>query len=118
MSSDSIIINRGRGPEIAGTRITVFDIMDYTSEDWDHEEIAELFRLSVDQVAAAVEYIEQHEDELLPQYLKMLVRDMRGNPPEIQAKLDAIREKMKPVWEELRRKRRQANGNAGDSSGC
>ncbi len=23
------IINRGRGPEIAGTRITVYDIMDY-----------------------------------------------------------------------------------------
>jgi uncharacterized protein (DUF433 family) len=23
------IINRGRGPEIAGTRITVYDILDY-----------------------------------------------------------------------------------------
>src|SRR5262249_35113813 len=28
------IINRGRGPEIAGTRITVYDIMDYYQLGW------------------------------------------------------------------------------------
>jgi hypothetical protein len=30
------IIDRGRGPEIAGTRITVYDILDYTTIGWHH----------------------------------------------------------------------------------
>jgi len=28
------IINRGRGPEIEGTRITVYDVLDYTKHGW------------------------------------------------------------------------------------
>ncbi len=34
------IIERGRGPEIAGTRITVFDVMDYLKDGWYRESIA------------------------------------------------------------------------------
>ena len=40
------IIDRGRGPEIAGSRITVFDVLDYLEEGWDSMEIALFFRLS------------------------------------------------------------------------
>jgi uncharacterized protein (DUF433 family) len=32
--TESVIIDRGRGPEIAGTRITVYDIVDYLEEGW------------------------------------------------------------------------------------
>jgi uncharacterized protein (DUF433 family) len=39
------IINRGRGPEIEGTRITVCDVMDYLQEGWGYDQIAGLFRL-------------------------------------------------------------------------
>ena len=31
------IINRGRGPEIEGTRITVYDVMDYLQEGWRYD---------------------------------------------------------------------------------
>jgi uncharacterized protein (DUF433 family) len=89
-SEGPVIINRGRGPEIKGTRITVFDILDYTTRNWEHADIAELFRLSLHQVQEAVRYIESHTEELMPQYQEMLDRDARGNPPEIQAKLDGI----------------------------
>jgi uncharacterized protein (DUF433 family) len=40
------IINRGRGPEIEGTRITVYDVLDYTKHGWHRDRIAALFRLS------------------------------------------------------------------------
>jgi len=40
------IIDRGRGPEIAGTRITVYDVMNYLQEGWRYDQIAGLFRLS------------------------------------------------------------------------
>jgi uncharacterized protein (DUF433 family) len=39
------IINRGRGPEIAGTRITVYDILDYTTMGWHHTAIAGWLRI-------------------------------------------------------------------------
>jgi uncharacterized protein (DUF433 family) len=97
------IINRGRGPEIAGTRITVYDIMDYYKQGWHHTTIAATLRLSSAQVQAAIQYIEEPKDEVLRNYQKILERCARGNPPEIQAKLDAIHEECQALWAERRR---------------
>jgi uncharacterized protein (DUF433 family) len=60
------IIDRGRGPEIAGTRITVYDILDYVNIGWHHTAIAAMFRISSRQVQAAIQYIEDHEEEVWP----------------------------------------------------
>ena len=35
------IIDRGRGPEIAGTRITVYDVLDYHKSEWHRDMIAD-----------------------------------------------------------------------------
>jgi uncharacterized protein (DUF433 family) len=58
------IINRGRGPEIAGTRITVYDVMDYYKHGWHRDQIAALFRLSSRDIQAAIDYIEAHKEKL------------------------------------------------------
>ena len=39
---DGIIIDRGRGPEIRGTRITVYDVLDYWKDGWRYDQIAGL----------------------------------------------------------------------------
>jgi uncharacterized protein (DUF433 family) len=91
------IISRGRGPEIEGTRITVYDIWDYARKDWHRDAIAVWLRLSSAQVLAALDYIEQHKDDVLAEYERILERARRGNPPEMQAKLDAIREKSRAI---------------------
>jgi len=98
------IINRGRGPEIEGTRITVYDIWDYAQENWHRDRIAIWLRLSSAQVAAALEYIEQHKQEVLAGYERILERESRGNPPELQAKLDAIHEEFQAMLAERRAK--------------
>src|SRR5215470_12651002 len=92
------IINRGRGPEIAGTRITVYDVLDYYRDGWHHTAIAGWLRLSSDQVLAAIRYIEEHKEEVLAGYRAILERAARGNPPEVQAKLDAIEAKYRELW--------------------
>lgn len=117
-TTDQIIIDRGRGPEIAGTRITVYDILDYTTKNWHHTAIAALLRISSDQVLAAIDYIDRHRDEIMPKYEHMLERARQGNPPEIQAKLDAIRKKNRPMWEERKRKWNMENGDEGDCGRC
>jgi uncharacterized protein (DUF433 family) len=83
------IVNRGRGPEIAGTRITVYDILDYAEAGWHHTTIAATLRLSSAQVQAALDFIGEHRDEVMSAYREILDREARGNPPEVQARADA-----------------------------
>jgi uncharacterized protein (DUF433 family) len=109
------IHDRGRGPEIIGTRITVYDVMDYLELGWHHTEIALLFRLSSDQVLAAVGYINEHREEVEAEYRKMLERDAKGNPPELQAKLDATHAKFGPLLEERRGKQEARTSHAQDN---
>jgi len=61
---DAVIIDRGRGPEIAGTRITVYDIFDHLEGNISPQEIALIFRLSQEQVGAAIAYIEEHKEDV------------------------------------------------------
>jgi len=107
---NTTIMDRGRGPEIAGTRITVYDILDYTRRDWHHTAIASLFGLSSQQVLAAIQYIDEHRDEVIAEYEGMVQRDARGNPPEIQARLDAIHRECQTLWAQ----RRGALATSGD----
>lgn len=107
------IINRGRGPEIEGTRITVYDVLDYLEEGWPTAEIAHFFHLDTSQVDAAVRYIEDHRVEVTEQYRLILERSARGNPPELQAKLDAGHERFLAMV----RERQQANGRGGQDAG-
>jgi uncharacterized protein (DUF433 family) len=90
---EEFIHDRGRGPEIKGTRITVYAILDYLLLAWDANQIAVQFRLSTEQVRAAVDYINAHTLEVMRNYVKILERAERGNPPEVQAILDANHEK-------------------------
>ncbi len=111
------IIERGRGPEIAGSRITVFDVLDYLQEGWDPTEIALFFRLSTRQVDVAVRYIEEHKDEVMEEYQRILERSARGNPPELQAKLDAGHELFLAMVRDRQKAKTQESPDAGDSRG-
>ena len=73
-TADATIINRGRGPEIAGTRITVYDVMDYLKHGWHRDRIAALFRLSSRDIQAAIDYIDQHRERIEADYQAILER--------------------------------------------
>ena len=104
------IIDRGRGPEIAGTRITVYDVMDYYKQGWHHATIALHCGVSSAEVLAAIQYIEEHQKEVKAEYQKILERCARGNPPEVRAKLKATRARLRARLEELKRKNGRAKG--------
>src|SRR5713101_6059158 len=91
------IIDRGRGPEIAGTRITVYDVWDYLKEGCHHTAIATTLRISSAQVQAAILYIDEHKEEVLAEYQKMLDREAQGNSPEIKNKLQASHAKLQAL---------------------
>jgi uncharacterized protein (DUF433 family) len=72
---------------IAGTRITVYDVFHYLEAGrWTPAEIAEALRLSPEQLDAAIEYIDEHRDEMMAVHRRIEERNARGNPPEVEAK--------------------------------
>ena len=73
------LIDRGPGPEIEGTRITVYDVMDYLQEGWRYDQIAGLFRLLPDDVQAAIQYIEAHYAEVMADYQQILARHSQSS---------------------------------------
>ena len=90
------IINRGRGPEIEGSRITVYDVMDYSQQGWHRDRIAALFRLSSQDIQAALDYITTHEDEVIQAYQEIRTRHERyPYTPEVKAKIAASRQRAK-----------------------
>ena len=107
------IINRGRGPEIAGTRITVYDIIDYWQTGWHHTAIAAQFRLSSAQVLAAIRYIEEHKEDVMAAYQRILERSASyKNSPEVEAKLVESRAKLRAFRENLRAAKTEGSGDA------
>ena len=112
------IIDRGRGPEIEGTRITVYDIVDYWKKGWQHDQIAGLFRLPPDDVQEAIWYIEQYRDEVMAEYQKILDRHRNYEyPPEVKDKLNRNREKFLAKLNELQARATTEAQHAGNHGG-
>lgn len=85
--SASLIHDRGRGPELVGTRITVYNLMPYfTDPTVTEEQICQLCNLTKAQVAAARAYVFEHADVVLAQHLKIEERNAQGNSPEVREK--------------------------------
>jgi uncharacterized protein (DUF433 family) len=93
----------GQTQRILGSRITVYDILDYHKIGWHRDEIAALFDLSSRQVEAAIRYIEEHRDDVTAEYERILARHARGNPPELDAKLSAAHERLQSMLRERQR---------------
>jgi uncharacterized protein (DUF433 family) len=113
VAMESVILNNRR---IAGTRISVYDVYYYLVNDWKPAEIAELLRLSAEQVQAAIQYIQGHHAEVVAVHQEIEDRNAQGNPPEIEAKLAASHARFQALVKERRRRKQEADG-AGYSSG-
>jgi uncharacterized protein (DUF433 family) len=88
---------------IAGPRITVCDVLHHLENDWPTNEIEEVLGLSNEQVRAAVEYIDAHRDEVMRVHQRIKERNARGNPPDVQARLEAARAR-RSAWLEQQHK--------------
>jgi uncharacterized protein (DUF433 family) len=103
------IVDRGDGLKIKGTRITVYTVVEYLLGAWSKQRIADLLQLREEQVQAAIDYIEANDLEVLRTYVKILERIRRGNPPEIQAKLEASRERLRELMRQINEVKAQAD---------
>ena len=92
--SEPRVLDRGDGPRIEGTRITVYTILEYLRAGRTRDWIAAMLNLSSRQVQVAMDYIRDHEAEVNAEYENILARIKKGNPPQVESQLRANREKV------------------------
>jgi uncharacterized protein (DUF433 family) len=119
------IHDRGRGPELKGTRITVYDIIPYRLGGRSPAEIADILRpgypaITAGHIEALFRYMDDHHEEVMAVHRKIEERIARGNPPEVEEKLKQSRAKIEALREEFRKRREQSaltNGKRDDRTG-
>jgi uncharacterized protein (DUF433 family) len=109
---DTIVNNR-----IAGTRITVWDVLHYLENGRSPEYIAGVLPVTVEQVKATMRYIEENKEYVMAVHRQIEERIARGNPPEIEAKLVESRAKRLALMEQFRKAKRQEGNGEGDHHG-
>ncbi|MEH1856005.1 MAG: DUF433 domain-containing protein [Nostoc sp.] len=67
-NGQAAIIRTERGLTIAGTRITLYDVMDYVTEQYPPKFIRGLFDLTEEQINAALAYIETNRADVEAEY--------------------------------------------------
>ena len=72
VSTSSAVIRTERGLTIAGTRITLYDIMDYLTVGWPAKLIGDRLGLTHEQIDAAIRYIEEHRATVEAEYQQLL----------------------------------------------
>lgn len=82
------VIRTGRGLTVAGTRITLYAIMDFIKEDYPPKLIRHKFNLTEQQMADVLAYIEEHRDEVEAEYRQVIAEG----------------EERRREWEEKRKK--------------
>ncbi|HLX59825.1 MAG TPA: DUF433 domain-containing protein [Planctomycetota bacterium] len=82
----SVQINKfGR---IDGSRTTVYHVMDYYKKNTPPDEIVKWLPLTLEQVRAAIDFIDANKADVLLHYQKMLARCEKGGPPEIEERIN------------------------------
>lgn len=89
------VVDRGDGPKIEGTRITVYTVLDYLHAGRTRDWIAALLHLSSEQVQAAMDYIRDHNTQVNAEYEAIVARIEKGNPAQVEEQLRANRAKVK-----------------------
>jgi uncharacterized protein (DUF433 family) len=71
-NKQSSIIRTERGLTIAGTRITLYDVMDHLKAQYPPKFIRDAFNLTDEQIRIALSYIETHRTEVEAEYQEIL----------------------------------------------
>jgi uncharacterized protein (DUF433 family) len=72
MDDEPTVIRTSRGLTINGTRITLYDVMDYVCAEQSREYVQEILRLTDRQITDALAYIEEHRPEVEAEYQQVL----------------------------------------------
>ena len=88
-NGQAVIIRTERGLTIAGTRLTIYDVMDFLKAQYPPKLIRDKFNLTDNQINAALAYIEANPAQIETEYQQVL----------------QTREEIRQYWEKRNRER-------------
>ena len=114
MQREITIINRGRGPQLSTSRITVQDVLPYLQLNYSYDEIREIMpSLSVAEIQVLERYVNEHREEVMEVDRRIRARNAtRKNPPEVEEILRRGREE-RLSWLDSRRRNSEAPNGEG-----
>ncbi|MEL6490423.1 MAG: DUF433 domain-containing protein [Cyanobacteria bacterium J06634_6] len=111
------IVRTERGLSISGTRITIYDVMDYVTADYPTHFIQGLFNLSEAQIETALQYIQNNRSLVEAEYQQVLQESeelqqhykQQNHERRLRSQQSPPKPGMEAAWEKLRvqRARRQ-----------
>jgi hypothetical protein len=102
-----------QGPEILGTRLTVYHLLDsFLDPTVTESDLCRLYNLTPQQVAAARAFVLTNAETVLAQHLKIEERLAAGNPPQVREVAERARATFQSFREWL--SERQAASHAED----
>ncbi len=119
MKADIQIIDRGRGPQLSTSRITVQDLVPYFQRQCSYDEIIQSMPvLTVDEIQVVERYIHEHHDAVMEQDRRIRERNAgRKNPPEVEEILRRGGAKMAALREEFKKKKQPQKWSGDGASG-
>jgi uncharacterized protein (DUF433 family) len=110
MKTEITIVDRGRGPQLSTSRITVQDLVPYFQDSCSYEEIVRWIpTLTHEEIQVIERYIDEHREEVLEQDRR--IRESiatRKNAPEVERIREEGKAKLLALQEQLLRA--SANG--------
>lgn len=115
VSTQQTVIRTDRGLSVRGTRITLYQIMDYVQAGWPRDMIRDRLNLSEEQTAEIWVYIETHRPEVEAEYQEVLrqaeanrqywehrhAEQKKASPDSTDARKEALRAKL-AAWKARR----------------
>lgn len=107
--NSSAIIRTERGLSISGTRITLYDVMDYVMAQYPPQFIRSLFDLTEEQMSVALSYIEENRSEFEVEYQLVLTQaeenrrywEDRSRSHQIRAEKVSSKPEQAELWAKL-----------------
>ena len=112
------IVHRSGGPELERIRISVYDLIPYLVCRLLPEYIASILPITIQEVQALSQYLEDHRDEVMAVHRQIEERHAKGNPPEIAERLRNLpnHQRIMARWQEVQAKRGSLRNGQSHSS--
>jgi uncharacterized protein (DUF433 family) len=108
------IVDRGRGPQLSTSRITVQDLVPYFQRQWTYQQILEIMPvLTVEEIQAVERYVQENYAAVMEQDRRIRERtSQRKDPPWVEEILRRGGEKMAALRDEFKKlKPQERNGD-------
>jgi uncharacterized protein (DUF433 family) len=126
MTENPTVVRTERGLSIKGTRVTLYQIMDYLRADYSRELILSLHQsISEEELDDVLNYIETHREEVEAEYQEVLRQaaeirrywEERNRDRVKPIDPDTLSPERRALWDKLqawREERRRRNGDSAD----